>query len=238
MKMSVLSLPVNVMPWQWISVCVTLCILLITFTVQYIKIILHVSISHLLFSQIKGAVAVNKVLYVSPHSLRQLFSRVSSPVVLQGVEEMSIVFKTPRGARVRAWGWREDRVSPCWSLVEGFEKLQLTWCWFRVHVHGRPSGACVLDKTVSARSDGCSVPAGDRQPEPDWDTRSSNLWFLCFSEKLMVRLNKNGGPKNPEKVDRLCALFTVTNTYTMQTACSWFILVKFTCKYIKQKANG
>ncbi|XP_042185672.1 dedicator of cytokinesis protein 3 [Oncorhynchus tshawytscha] len=24
----------------------------------------------------------------------------------------------------------------------------------------------------------------------------------------MVRLNKNGGPKNPEKVDRLCALFT------------------------------
>ncbi|KAK9529731.1 hypothetical protein VZT92_013806 [Zoarces viviparus] len=27
-------------------------------------------------------------------------------------------------------------------------------------------------------------------------------------EKFMVRLNKNGGPKNPEKVDRLCALFT------------------------------
>uniref|UniRef100_A0A8C8DJ06 Dedicator of cytokinesis 3 n=1 Tax=Oryzias sinensis TaxID=183150 RepID=A0A8C8DJ06_9TELE len=31
---------------------------------------------------------------------------------------------------------------------------------------------------------------------------------LCSSEKFMVRLNKNGGPKNPEKVDRLCALFT------------------------------
>ena len=30
----------------------------------------------------------------------------------------------------------------------------------------------------------------------------------------MVRLNKNGGPKNPEKVDRLCALFTVTHTHT------------------------
>lgn len=30
----------------------------------------------------------------------------------------------------------------------------------------------------------------------------------------MVRLNKNGGPKNPEKVDRLCALFTVTRTQT------------------------
>ncbi|XP_046881359.1 dedicator of cytokinesis protein 3 [Hypomesus transpacificus] len=29
-----------------------------------------------------------------------------------------------------------------------------------------------------------------------------------ISEKFMVRLNKNGGPKNPEKADRLCALFT------------------------------
>lgn len=38
--------------------------------------------------------------------------------------------------------------------------------------------------------------------------------FMCFSEKFMVRLNKNGGPKNPEKVDRLCALFTVTHTHT------------------------
>lgn len=34
-------------------------------------------------------------------------------------------------------------------------------------------------------------------------------WLFC-SEKFMVKLNKNGGPKNPEKVDRLCALFTVT----------------------------
>lgn len=33
--------------------------------------------------------------------------------------------------------------------------------------------------------------------------------FLSRSEKFMVRLNKNGGPKNPEKADRLCALFTV-----------------------------
>ncbi|NWX38877.1 DOCK3 protein, partial [Steatornis caripensis] len=24
----------------------------------------------------------------------------------------------------------------------------------------------------------------------------------------MVRLNKNGGPRNPEKIDRMCALFT------------------------------
>uniref|UniRef100_A0A8C3AJ93 Dedicator of cytokinesis 3 n=1 Tax=Cyclopterus lumpus TaxID=8103 RepID=A0A8C3AJ93_CYCLU len=29
-----------------------------------------------------------------------------------------------------------------------------------------------------------------------------------ISEKFIVRLNKNGAPKNPEKVDRLCALFT------------------------------
>uniref|UniRef100_A0A672QAL3 Dedicator of cytokinesis 3 n=1 Tax=Sinocyclocheilus grahami TaxID=75366 RepID=A0A672QAL3_SINGR len=33
-----------------------------------------------------------------------------------------------------------------------------------------------------------------------------------ISEKFMVKLNKNGGPKNPEKVDRLCALFTVGPT--------------------------
>ncbi|MGH0177420.1 UNVERIFIED_CONTAM: hypothetical protein FKN15_075251, partial [Acipenser sinensis] len=29
-----------------------------------------------------------------------------------------------------------------------------------------------------------------------------------ISERFMVKLNKNGGPKNPEKIDRLCALFT------------------------------
>ncbi|XP_035238062.1 dedicator of cytokinesis protein 3-like [Anguilla anguilla] len=29
-----------------------------------------------------------------------------------------------------------------------------------------------------------------------------------ISEKFLVRLNKNGAPKNPERVDRLCALFT------------------------------
>uniref|UniRef100_A0A8C7SSZ4 Dedicator of cytokinesis 3 n=1 Tax=Oncorhynchus mykiss TaxID=8022 RepID=A0A8C7SSZ4_ONCMY len=37
-----------------------------------------------------------------------------------------------------------------------------------------------------------------------YDLREGNH----ISEKFMVRLNKNGGPKNPEKVDRLCALFT------------------------------
>uniref|UniRef100_A0A8C3CR80 Dedicator of cytokinesis 3 n=1 Tax=Cairina moschata TaxID=8855 RepID=A0A8C3CR80_CAIMO len=29
------------------------------------------------------------------------------------------------------------------------------------------------------------------------------------NERFMVRLNKNGGPRNPEKIDRMCALFTV-----------------------------
>uniref|UniRef100_A0A8C5PP34 Dedicator of cytokinesis 3 n=1 Tax=Leptobrachium leishanense TaxID=445787 RepID=A0A8C5PP34_9ANUR len=29
-----------------------------------------------------------------------------------------------------------------------------------------------------------------------------------ISERFMVRLNKNGGPRNPEKMERLCALFT------------------------------
>lgn len=42
-----------------------------------------------------------------------------------------------------------------------------------------------------------------------WTFIESTFSFYSSSEKFMVRLNKNGGPKNPEKVDRLCALFTV-----------------------------
>uniref|UniRef100_A0A6Q2XH88 Dedicator of cytokinesis 3 n=1 Tax=Esox lucius TaxID=8010 RepID=A0A6Q2XH88_ESOLU len=49
-----------------------------------------------------------------------------------------------------------------------------------------------------------------------YDTRDNKP----ISEKFMVRLNKNGGPKNPEKVDRLCALFTVMLTSWM----SWLSL--------------
>uniref|UniRef100_A0A8C1XL81 Dedicator of cytokinesis 3 n=1 Tax=Cyprinus carpio TaxID=7962 RepID=A0A8C1XL81_CYPCA len=46
------------------------------------------------------------------------------------------------------------------------------------------------------------------------------LSFCLFSssEKFMVKLNKNGGPKNPEKVDRLCALFTVGPTTVIAMA--------------------
>ena len=35
------------------------------------------------------------------------------------------------------------------------------------------------------------------------------MLMFGFSEKFLVRLNKSGAPKNPERVDRLCALFTV-----------------------------
>uniref|UniRef100_A0A8K9V583 Dedicator of cytokinesis 3 n=1 Tax=Oncorhynchus mykiss TaxID=8022 RepID=A0A8K9V583_ONCMY len=39
-----------------------------------------------------------------------------------------------------------------------------------------------------------------------------------ISEKFMVRLNKNEGPKNTDKVDRLCALFTVSCPYKQTNA--------------------
>ncbi|NWR19569.1 DOCK3 protein, partial [Climacteris rufus] len=32
----------------------------------------------------------------------------------------------------------------------------------------------------------------------------------------MVRLNKNGGPRNPEKIDRMCALFTDLSSKDMK----------------------
>ncbi|GAA6088698.1 dedicator of cytokinesis protein 3-like [Tachysurus ichikawai] len=34
----------------------------------------------------------------------------------------------------------------------------------------------------------------------------------CISERFLVKLNKNGGPQNPEKVDRLCTLFMDLST--------------------------
>lgn len=45
--------------------------------------------------------------------------------------------------------------------------------------------------------------------------------LMFFSEKFMVRLNKNGGPKNPEKAERLCALFTVGNQAGRSSAPCW-----------------
>ncbi|XP_041318643.1 dedicator of cytokinesis protein 3 [Pyrgilauda ruficollis] len=35
-------------------------------------------------------------------------------------------------------------------------------------------------------------------------------------ERFMVRLNKNGGPRNPEKIDRMCALFTDLSSKDMK----------------------
>uniref|UniRef100_A0A8C8ZRM6 C2 DOCK-type domain-containing protein n=1 Tax=Prolemur simus TaxID=1328070 RepID=A0A8C8ZRM6_PROSS len=39
-----------------------------------------------------------------------------------------------------------------------------------------------------------------------------SLSALHFSERFLVRLNKNGGPRNPEKIERMCALFTVCDS--------------------------
>ncbi|XP_035768450.1 dedicator of cytokinesis protein 3-like [Neolamprologus brichardi] len=61
-----------------------------------------------------------------------------------------------------------------------------------------------------------------------------------LSEKFMVRLNKNGGPKNPEKVDRLCALFT--KVYTCNNENEWYqihenIIRKSSTKYTAPSTN-
>ncbi|ELV10406.1 Dedicator of cytokinesis protein 3 [Tupaia chinensis] len=37
-----------------------------------------------------------------------------------------------------------------------------------------------------------------------------------FSERFLVRLNKNGGPRNPEKIERMCALFTDLSSKDMK----------------------
>ncbi|OXB71305.1 UNVERIFIED_CONTAM: hypothetical protein H355_005731 [Colinus virginianus] len=37
-----------------------------------------------------------------------------------------------------------------------------------------------------------------------------------MDERFMVRLNKNGGPRNPEKIDRMCALFTDLSSKDMK----------------------
>lgn len=62
--------------------------------------------------------------------------------------------------------------------------------------------------------------------------------FVCFSEKFMVRLNKNGGPKNPEKVDRLCALFTVTHTLHGVRPVCWRSLRRRTGGGVKEVKVG
>uniref|UniRef100_A0A4W5MY44 Dedicator of cytokinesis 3 n=1 Tax=Hucho hucho TaxID=62062 RepID=A0A4W5MY44_9TELE len=96
---------------------------------------------------------------------------------------------------------------------------------YKMHASSRHCGQPSTNQGDSVRQrhgDGCRVPVQHHlfinlksftyntiSEEADvffslYDTRDNKQ----ISEKFMVRLNKNGGPKNPEKVDRLCALFT------------------------------
>uniref|UniRef100_G1P9M3 Dedicator of cytokinesis 3 n=1 Tax=Myotis lucifugus TaxID=59463 RepID=G1P9M3_MYOLU len=45
-----------------------------------------------------------------------------------------------------------------------------------------------------------------------YDTREGKQ----ISERFLVRLNKNGGPRNPEKIERMCALFTDLSSKDMK----------------------
>uniref|UniRef100_A0A8C7S3Y7 Dedicator of cytokinesis 3 n=1 Tax=Oncorhynchus mykiss TaxID=8022 RepID=A0A8C7S3Y7_ONCMY len=96
---------------------------------------------------------------------------------------------------------------------------------YKMHASSRHCGQPSTNQGDSVRQrhgDGCRVPVQHHlfinlksftyntiSEEADvffslYDTRDNKQ----ISEKFMVRLNKSGGPKNPEKVDRLCALFT------------------------------
>uniref|UniRef100_A0A3Q1HX29 Uncharacterized protein n=1 Tax=Anabas testudineus TaxID=64144 RepID=A0A3Q1HX29_ANATE len=96
---------------------------------------------------------------------------------------------------------------------------------YKMHVSSRHCGQQSTNQGDSIRQrhgDGCRVPVSHHlfinlksftynsiSEDADvffslYDTREAKQ----ISEKFMVKLNKNGGPKNPEKVDRLCALFT------------------------------
>uniref|UniRef100_A0A665TKP1 Dedicator of cytokinesis 3 n=1 Tax=Echeneis naucrates TaxID=173247 RepID=A0A665TKP1_ECHNA len=92
---------------------------------------------------------------------------------------------------------------------------------YKLHVSSRHCGQQSTNQ-VQRHGDGCRVPVSHHlfinlksftynsiSEDADvffslYDTREAKQ----ISEKFMVKLNKNGGPKNPEKIDRLCALFT------------------------------
>uniref|UniRef100_A0A8C5APQ8 Dedicator of cytokinesis 3 n=1 Tax=Gadus morhua TaxID=8049 RepID=A0A8C5APQ8_GADMO len=81
---------------------------------------------------------------------------------------------------------------------------------------------CQGDGTRQRHGDSCRVPVSHhlfinlKSFTYNSISEDADVFFFLYdtreakqiSEKFMVRLNKNGGPKNPEKVDRLCALFT------------------------------
>uniref|UniRef100_A0A672HQ14 Dedicator of cytokinesis 3 n=1 Tax=Salarias fasciatus TaxID=181472 RepID=A0A672HQ14_SALFA len=93
---------------------------------------------------------------------------------------------------------------------------------YKLHVSSRHCGQQSTNQVQQRHGDGCRVPVSHHlfinlksftynsiSEDADvffslYDTREAKQ----ISEKFMVKLNKNGGPKNPEKVDRLCALFT------------------------------
>uniref|UniRef100_A0A674A663 Dedicator of cytokinesis 3 n=1 Tax=Salmo trutta TaxID=8032 RepID=A0A674A663_SALTR len=96
---------------------------------------------------------------------------------------------------------------------------------YKLHASSRHSGQPSTNQGDSMRQrhgDGCHVPVQHhlfinlKSFTYNTISEDADVFFSLYdtrdnkqiSEKFMVRLNKNGGPKNPEKVDRLCALFT------------------------------
>ncbi|CAG11288.1 unnamed protein product [Tetraodon nigroviridis] len=93
------------------------------------------------------------------------------------------------------------------------------------HVSSRHCGQQSTNQSDSTRQrhgDGCRAPVSHhlfinlKSFTYNSISEDADVFFFLYdtreakqiSEKFMVRLNKNGGPKNPEKADRLCALFT------------------------------
>uniref|UniRef100_A0A7N9AP90 Dedicator of cytokinesis protein 3-like n=1 Tax=Mastacembelus armatus TaxID=205130 RepID=A0A7N9AP90_9TELE len=90
---------------------------------------------------------------------------------------------------------------------------------YKMHLSSRHS---VQQSTTQRHGDPCRVPVPHhllvnlKSFTYNSIGEDTDIFFSLYdlregrtiSEKFMVRLNKNGGPKNPEKVDRLCALFT------------------------------
>uniref|UniRef100_A0AAX7UKP0 Dedicator of cytokinesis 3 n=1 Tax=Astatotilapia calliptera TaxID=8154 RepID=A0AAX7UKP0_ASTCA len=96
---------------------------------------------------------------------------------------------------------------------------------YKLHVSSRHCGQQSTNQGDSIRQrhgDGCRVPVSHhlfinlKSFTYNSISEDADVFFSLYdsreakqiSEKFMVKLNKNGGPKNPEKVDRLCALFT------------------------------
>uniref|UniRef100_M4AMW0 Dedicator of cytokinesis 3 n=1 Tax=Xiphophorus maculatus TaxID=8083 RepID=M4AMW0_XIPMA len=96
---------------------------------------------------------------------------------------------------------------------------------YKLHVSSRHCGQQSTNQGDSMRQrhgDGCRIPVSHhlfinlKSFTYNSISEDADVFFSLYdsreakqiSEKFMVKLNKNGGPKNPEKVDRLCALFT------------------------------